>query len=169
MKHPMHIPVRPLLPALRSLALGITSCNDNSCSENGSSLPLATLYVGTSQQNVPGLTIMGIGAPGDNLLADSSTLGEVYLPLRASVGTTAYSIGRWVRLDTVGKWVRDTLTIAYDPVPFFHSTECGSMFNFNLKSVSVTTHGIDSVVTLTTQVTNSLLPSLRIYFTDFAQ
>jgi hypothetical protein len=43
------------------------------------------------------------------------------------------------------------------------------MFNFNLKSVSVTTHGIDSVVTLTTQVTNSLLPSLRIYFTDFAQ
>ena len=151
------------------LGLGTTACGDDSCYDNGSSLPLAKLYVGTSQQSVPGLTIMGIGAPGDSLLADSTTLSEVYLPLRASVSTTAFAITRWIPVDTLRIAVRDTLTIDYEAVPYFHSSECGAMFNFNLKDVRSTLHGIDSVVPLVDVVTNATTPALRIYFTDISQ
>jgi hypothetical protein len=93
------------------LGLGTAACGNDSCYDNGSSLPLAKFYVGTSQQSVSGLTIKGIGAPGDSLLADSTSLSEVYLPLRANVSSTAFAITRWIPVDTLRIPVRDTLTI----------------------------------------------------------
>ena len=162
--------MRRLLPftviLLALLSLAGQSCSDDSCYDNGSSLPLAALYVGESQQTVTGLTIMGIGAPGDSLLADASALSEVYLPLRASATTTSYLIQRSFTSGNASSLINDTLTIDYQPVEYFHSTECGAMFNFNLKKVTATSHGIDSVVVLNTLVTNSHTPSLRIHFTD---
>ena len=112
---------------------------------------------------------MGIGAPGDSLLADSTSLGEVYLPLRANVSSTAFAITRWILVDTLSIPVRDTLTIDYVAIPYFHSAECGAMFNFDLKQVRTTHHGIDSVVALVDVVTNSPTPALNIHFTDFSQ
>ena len=158
--------IRLLYIALLTLVLAscLASCGDDSCYDNGSSLPLATFYVDGSQQQVSGLTIMGIGSPGDSLLADSSTLKEIYLPLRASVGITSFAITRWI---ADGVSVRDTVTFAYDPVPFFHSTECGAMYNFNIKDVDYTTNGIDSIVMLKTTITNDNAPALRIHLTDF--
>lgn len=163
--------MRHFLPIVLALAaLCFTACSDDSCYENGSSLPLASFYVGSSQQTVAGVTIMGIGAPGDSLLADSSSLNEIYLPLRASVGTTSYAISRWVGIGTpMAKELHDTLTLQYEAIAYFHSAECGAMYNFDLHRVSCTHEGIDSVVVLTTLVTNSLQPALRIHFTDFSQ
>ena len=150
-------------------ALYLTACNDDSCYDNGSSLPLAAFYLGNSQQTITGLTIMGIGAPGDSLLADSSALKEVYLPLRASVGTTRYAISRWVGAGTpMAQQLHDTLTLDYEPIAYFHSAECGAMYNFNLHDVRCTINGIDSVVVITPLVTNSRTPALRIYFTNFS-
>lgn len=151
--------------SLLALAIGLGACSDDSCYDNGSSLPLATLYVGGTQQNVPGLSIMGIGVPGDSLLVDSSSVSEVYLPLRASVGTTSYALWRWITTDAVKTLLRDTITIEYEPIEYFHSIECGAMYNFDIKDVNTTHHGIDSVVWLTPHVTNSRTPALRIYFT----
>ena len=148
----------------------LTSCGDNSCTENGSSLPQATCWLGGSQQTVSGLTIKGIGAPGDSLLADSSSLSMIYLPLRASVGTTSYAISRWVGAGTsMARQLHDTITLDYEPIIFFHSEECGVMYNFDIRDVSYTTHGLDSVVLVTRLVTNTPKPTLRIHFTDFAQ
>ena len=163
--------MRSLLPIVFAAAvLCMTSCNDSSCYDNGSSLPLATLCIGSSQQTVNGLTIMGIGAPGDSLLADSSSLKEIYLPLRASVGTTSYAISRWVGIGTpMAKELHDTLTLNYEAIAFFHSAECGAMYNFDIHSLNCTHNGIDSVVLLTPLVTNSRTPALRIHFTDFSQ
>ena len=144
-------------------ALCGTSCSDDSCSENGSSLPLATLYVGDSQQNISTLSIIGIGVPGDSLLVDSTSVNEVYLPLRASTSTTSYAL--WRPSSDGTTTVRDTLTLDYEPIEYFHSIECGAMYNFNIKRISHTTHGIDSVVLLTPLVTNSRTPALRIHFT----
>ena len=152
--------------ALLALAIGMVACGDDSCYDNGSSLPLATFYVGASQTTVTGLTIMGIDAPGDSLLADSTSLQEIYLPLRASVGSTSFAITRWINSEVA---VYDTMTFSYDAIPFFHSTECGAMYNFRLKHVGHTSNGIDSIVMLTTTVTNSNSPAMRIYFTDFQQ
>lgn len=162
--------MRFLLPIVLVLAaLFLTACNDDSCYDNGSSLPLAAFYLGNSQQTITGLTIMGIGAPGDSLLADSSALKEVYLPLRASVGTTRYAISRWVGAGTpMAQQLHDTLTLDYEPIAYFHSAECGAMYNFNLHDVRCTINGIDSVVVITPLVTNSRTPALRIYFTNFS-
>ena len=152
---------------LLALTIAWTACSDDSCYDNGSSLPLATLYVGSSQQTISGLSIMGIGVPGDSLLADSTSINEVYLPLRASVRQTSYALWRRVAIDTLSTLVTDTITIEYEPIEFFHSIECGAMFNFDIKQVKHTTHGIDSVVVLTTLITNSRTPAMRIHFTDF--
>ena len=150
---------------MSAMAIGTCSCTDDSCYDNGSSLPIATTYVGSSQQTVTGLTIMGIGVPGDSLLLDSASVSEFYLPLRPSASTTSFKLQRWYH----NAWVRDTLTIDYEPIEYFHSLECGAMFNFDITDVRHTIHGIDSVILITTTITNSPSPALRIYFTDFNQ
>ena len=148
---------------LIAVALLGASCSDDSCSDNGSSLPLATFYVGDNQQNISALSIMGIGVPGDSLLIDSTSVNEAYLPLRASTSSTSYALWR----PSAGGMttVRDTLTLDYEPIEYFHSIECGVMYNFDIRKVSHTTHGIDSVVLLTPLVTNTRTPALRIHFT----
>ncbi len=146
------------------LASGASSCGDDSCRDNGSSLPLAACYVGSSQQTVTGLTIMGIGVPGDSLLLDSATVNEVYLPLRASTTSTSFRLRRAVTANGVTTFYNDTLTLEYQSIEFFHSVECGAMFNFDVEHVSCTDHGIDSVVLVNNLITNSRRPALRIYF-----
>ena len=107
---------------------------------------------------------MGIGVPGDSLLADGLGLDECYLPLRAGTTTTSYAL--WRPRANGSAVVRDTVTFTYEPVAFFHSIECGAMYNFDIQDINYTTHGIDSVVLLTPLVTNSRTPALRIHFTN---
>ena len=158
-----------VLTLLLAPCLLVASCSNDSCYDNGSALPLAALYINDDQQTIRGLTVMGIGAPGDSLLIDSSSVDEVYLPLRASVETTSYALWRGIVIDTTIVVVRDTLTLDYKAIPYFHSVECGAMYNFDIQNVKHTHHGIDSVVLLKTLVTNSRTPALRIHFTDFSQ
>lgn len=159
----------PYIAALiAAAAIVLTACSDGSCYENGSALPLATLHIGDKQQTINGLSIMGIGVPGDSMLTNGKSISEVYLPLRASVTSTSYALWRQIMRDTVSTIVRDTVTLDYQPVEYFHSAECGAMYNFDLRRVTHTRHGIDSVVLITTLVTNSRTPALRIHFTDFA-
>ena len=159
------------LPHIVVLALVLTlaACSNDSCYDNGSSLPLATFYINGTHQSIPGLSIMGIGVPGDSLLANNQSLDEAYLPLRASTSSTSYTLWRMFTTATDTVAVRDTITLNYEAVPFFHSAECGAMYNFYIKSVRHTSHGIDSVVLLTTLVINSRTRALRIHFTDLQQ
>ena len=164
MKHLLHIAI------VAAIIVGaMSACSDESCYDNGSALPLATLCVGGSQQTIGGLSVMGIGVPGDSLLADSTSIKEIFLPLRAGATTTSYALWRTVFFDTVKVVVRDTLTLDYTPIEYFHSAECGAMFNFDLRHVQHTRHGIDTVVVLTPLVTNARTPALSIPFTDFSQ
>ena len=162
MRNLLHIVAATMI--LSALALGSTACGDDSCYDNGSSLPLATFYLGGTQQTISGLTIKGIGVPGDSLLADSSSLSEVYLPLRATTTSTSFALSRWVTTGASRLCIRDTLTIDYQPIEYFHSLECGAMFNFDVSQVCHTTHGIDSVVLLNNPITNVTTPSIHIYF-----
>lgn len=150
---------------LLMLCIGTAACNNDSCYDNGNSLPLATFYVGDNQQNITGLTVMGIGAPGDSLLLDSASVNELFLPLRATTTSSSFLFQRWRRTaDTDPVLCRDTLTIDYEPIEYFHSIECGAMFNFDVKRLNCTSHGIDSVVLLTRLFTNSRTPAVRIHF-----
>ena len=147
--------------------MSLTSCNDDSCYDNGSSLPLAEFYVNDASATIPGITVMGIGAPGDSLLADSSSINKIYLPLRASVNTTSFVVKRWASPDGEKKLFIDTLTFEYEAVEYFQSAECGAMFNFDIKRLACTENAIDSVKLLTPLITNKSIPALRIYFTDY--
>lgn len=151
------------------LALGLVACGDDSCYDNGSSLPLAAFYVGGSQQQVSRMSVQGIGAPGDSLLADSTTLSEIYLPLRANASSSSYVFTRWTGPDSIEIAVSDTIIFTYDAIAFFHSTECGAMFNFQIKRVDYTHNGIDSIVMVNTAITNAKMTAMRIYFTDLEQ
>jgi len=156
------------------LLLATVACNDSSCYDNGSSLPLAGFYMTDTlgqayETTITGLTIKGVGVPGDSVLSHNASLGEVYLPLRVSASSTAYQFERVVVVAGDSLLITDTITFGYTAVPYFHSAECGAMYNFELYEVSHTTNGIDSVRTLTTTVTNARDEVLRIYFTDFNQ
>ena len=153
--------------AIVAVCIALTACSDNTCNDNGSSLPLAAFYMDDNQTTVTGLTIKGIGNPGDSLLLDNSSAKEIYLPLRATVSSTSYAVTRQITIGGGIATVYDTLTFEYEPVAYFHSKECGAMFNFDISHVGYTHNGIDSVVLVTPLVTNSHTPALRIYFTDF--
>ncbi len=58
----------------------------------------------------------------------------------------------------------DTITFDYQSLPYFASEECGAMYRYTINKVSYTTHLIDSVVMLDTLITNSLIPTVRIYY-----
>ena len=157
--------LRHIAPSvLLAASVFLAACGDSSCYDNGSSLPLASLYMGKSQQVIPQLTVKGIGVPGDSLLADATTVSEIYLPLQASVTTTSFAVSHPVSDEIV---VRDTITFHYQPIAYFHSKECGAMYNFDIQRIDCTHHGIDSVVVVKSLITNSTVPSLRIYFTEF--
>ena len=157
-----------LLTAL-AMSLLVAACGDSSCYENGSSLPLATFYLGDKQQSIPRLTVMGIGVPGDSLLLQGTSVDEMYLPLQAGATSTSFLFSRQFVNGNDTVTIKDTITVDYQSVEYFHSAECGAMFNFNVKGARWTSNAIDSVVVLNKVITNSLQPSLRIHFTDFQQ
>ena len=142
------------------VALCAASCNDDSCYDNGSAIPLARFYAsGTATQvSVKGLTVRGIDNPGDSLLVDSMTVNETFLPLRATRELT-----QWV-LDYGVDFPSDTLSLHYHAIPYFSSAECGAMYNFEITKVDATTHVLDSVVLVTPLVDNVTRVTMRIYF-----
>ncbi len=151
--------------SLLVLILGISavSCSDDSCYDNGSSLPLASLCVGGREQSVTGLTVAGIGVPGTTLILDSATASQVYLPLRANASSSSFMMRRTTISGSSTISRTDTITVDYEPIEYFHSMECGAMFNFDVKRVTHTRHGIDSITVLYHLITNSRTPALRIH------
>ena len=145
-----------------ALALLAVSCSDNSCYENGSALPLVRFYASgtTTQVALAEVTIRGIDAPGDSMLVDSTTVGEVYLPLRVSVSTTQWEF----EYGGVYEGVKDTLTLQYKSIPYFASVECGAMYNFELSSVTMTGHLADSVAVVKQVVDNGMDVAIRLFY-----
>lgn len=150
---------------LAVLLTNVVSCNDNSCYDNGSSLPLVRFYMSGSDKNISlsGVTLKGVGAPNDSALTDEKTLSEAFLPLRATMNTTQWVVEVAV---TNGSTVSDTITLDYKSTPYFASSECGAMFSFELNNVTTTHNVIDSVVIRQKNVTNVKTENLRIYFTN---
>ena len=66
-------------------------------------------------------------------------------------------------MTTDSLFVTDTLTLAYRPIEYFASVECGSMYIFDLQQVISTHNVIDSVLVTQPHVTNVEQVNLRIY------
>lgn len=147
---------------ISTLLLAATACGDGSCYDNGNSLPLVRFYVSEGGPvTVQGVTLRGIGAPGDSVLATGEAMSETYLPLRATTGSTQWIIEV---ATTAGGSIADTLTVDYTPVPYFSGEECGAMYKFELTAAQCTHNAIDSVVMMQREVTNVSMETLRIYF-----
>ena len=143
-------------------SLCLVGCGDGSCYDNGSAVPMARFYQsGTTTQVSPtGMTVSAIGAPGDTLLVNNATVSDLHLPLRVSTGST-----QWLMTFAAsdGTTVTDTVTIAYYPVEYFASVECGAMYYFDITGVTHTDNMIDSVVVSQPRVTHVDQVNLRIY------
>lgn len=149
-----------ILLFLLVLAILGAACSNSGCLGNGSSIPLVAFYdYETGQQgSLNGLTVKGIGAPGDSLLADSASLTQVYLPLQVSTSSTSFVF------DFNYEGVEpDTLTLRYEAVPYFHSEECGAMYIFNISDFSVTHHVIDSIAIPNKVINNEDRISIKLF------
>lgn len=142
------------------LAILGAACSNSGCMGNGSSIPLVAFYDHETgkQGSVDGLTVKGIGAPGDSLLADSTSLSQIYLPLQVSTNSSSFVFN--FNLEGVDP---DTLTLIYEAVPYFHSEECGAMFIFNISDYSVTHHVIDSIAIPNKVINNEDKISIKLF------
>lgn len=158
--------ITALTAALTLVALGATSCNTQGCTENRSSIPLAT-FAGSADGraiSLDSLQIHGVGAPGDSILYPAGErLSRAYLPMRNTHEQTVWCFSyKWKALDNPAN--NDTLTIDYTSQPFLAGDECGGMYRYTITAVRHTSHIIDSVKVVQPYVTNIGEPNLTIYF-----
>lgn len=138
----------------------MASCSSDGCYDNGSAVPLAKFYSSTGAlASVDSLTVRGLGAPGDSVLAAGQGVSQLYLPLRSTVQQSQYVFSYKTSLAVAP----DTVTLAYQAVPTFVSRDCGAMFFFDISRVDYTTHRIDSVVVVFPHITNQDRTSIKIY------
>ncbi len=148
-----------------TLAGIITGCNSSGCINNQNSLPLAGFYSYSSLASisVSQITVGGVGAPGDSLIINNGTSSSVYLPFRAEQPETSFFI-HYNQESLDYDAFNDTLTFAYNSIPYFASEECGAMFRYVITSFTYTKHLIDSVGLVDSVITNIDKERIRIYF-----
>ncbi len=154
------------LLAIIPLAAAAAACNSSGCLDNGSALPLARFYSSATGDGitVDSIQINGIGAPGDSvLLSPSLRKSQVYLPMRADAPSTSWVIAyRQKALDFPE--LNDTVTFAYETIPYFASEECGAMYIYRITSVTHTFHLIDSIKLTDPLITNVDIERIQIFF-----
>ena len=151
------------------------SCSDDTCYDQRSALPTARFYYkgGTTAVAVSGLTVGGIGAAGDSLIVDSTTVSEFYMPLAPHETECRYFLRFTIAQEGVdsetGETVTtyghltDTLTVQYTAKPYFASRECGAMFYFDIANLTTTRHILDSVAVVTPTITNVSRENFRLF------
>lgn len=156
--------------AAGALALGaaLCACNSQGCIDNKSSIPLAYFYDSATLDriNVGGLTVGGVGAPADSLLASDATLSEVYLPLRSDRSETSFFFSVTVTPadTTMAPYdVTDVVDFTYESIPYFASADCGAMYRYRITSVEHTSLLIDSIGLPDSLITNVNTMSVQIF------
>lgn len=144
------------------VAATMTQCASNGCLDNRNSIPLAGFYDSETGEAVAvtGLTVGGVGAPGDSLILANGSASQVYLPFRASVGEVTYvfSVG------DENVTYSDSVRFVYNSTPYFVDTECGAMFRYRIREVSFDGTLIDSIAVTDSLITNVESERIKIYF-----
>ena len=154
-------------------ALMLTACDATGCIGNRNSLPLAGFYSAATEKavSVTGLSVMGLGAPGDSLLyTPAMTLSQIYMPLRSRDNITTYVLsftaGDTSDPDAV---VVDEITMEYTATPWFASEDCGAMYRYHIDNLEYTTRVIERVELIDPLITNFDVETIRIYLRDDSQ
>lgn len=147
----------------------LSGCSSDECVENKSALPYAGFYESSSTTkpvslSLGSLTVYGIEAPGDSLLADGkSSISSIYLPFRIDADTTRF-VFRYGELEEENHVQADTVTFVYGREPRFVSAACGVSYIYNIKEIEHTGLLIDSVKCVGMQITNANRENIQIYF-----
>lgn len=152
-------------PLLVLASLFVIACSNDECLENKNALPYAAFY--TSQLEpasvaLDSITVFGIGAPGDSILADTaSNVSSIYLPFRIDSSQSSFVI-RYEALKSALN--ADTITFTYNAHPFFVSAGCGVSYQYEIKDITTTHLMIDSVRCPVGVITNVAGTNINIYF-----
>lgn len=155
-----------LLLVLPGILLG--GCNNSTCADNHSALPLMGFYNAATDQalTLDSIDFGGIGAPADSLLVLSGKrTQQLYLPFRNQQSTSSFFIHYNYKeqgLDSPA--LNDTITFRYTASPFFASNECGAMYEYRIEEVTYTRHLIESVEVTDSTITNVERERIRVLF-----
>lgn len=153
-----------LLVAAAAVATMLPACSTEECEGNKNSLPLAGFLssaISPREVSIDSLTVFGVGAPGDSLLLNNRSASELYLPFRIDEGETTF-VFRYEQEALRG--ITDSVTFRYDIVPYFVSSACGVVYNYEIKSIDCTRNLIDSVSCPGMKITNANIRNINIYF-----
>lgn len=155
-----------ILTSACAAAVLLVGCNSSGCLDNRRSIPLARFYNAAdgTTLTVDSLEVWGIGAPADSAVLESGTkASELYLPMDPGSNVTQWVIAYHYRGHNAVEDF-DTISLAYDIIPYFASHECGAMYSYDITSLAYSTHSIDSIALLEPLVTNNGMPTMNIYF-----
>ncbi len=143
----------------------VLSCTPSTCDENSTAIPLACFYASETKQSIAidSLTVYGVGAPGDTVIMDNGMATQVYLPLRMNTHNCQF-VFHHENVALSDPRYNDTLTINYDPVPYFSSMDCGAMYYYDVVNYEYTTNLLDSVRIITDRFTNADVETVQVYF-----
>lgn len=153
-----------ILPLLL-LLLVFNACSTSGCLDNQSSLPLAGFYSATTKGkiSIDSISVYGVGVPGDSMMVKCGTaVSQVYMPLDMENEETKYVI-HYDQKSLSDERYNDTITIRYEPVPYFVSDVCGAMYFYDVKDYTWTKHIVDSVSIISDRLTNANIENVRIY------
>ncbi len=144
----------------------LPACNTTGCINNQSAIPLAGFYSSSDGKAITlsDVAISGVGALNDSLLVVAgSIVKNVYLPMRSQYNTVSWCL-HYDQEGIDSTAFNDTITFGYESLPFFASEECGAMYYYDIKSMTYTTHLIDSVAISDSLITNVDIERIHIYF-----
>lgn len=150
------------ITVVAAMVMMLSGCNSSECLENSNALPLAGFYTSTINPDIyriTGMKVWGEGVPGDSVLSTgSSAISELYLPFNLEEDKTTYVF------EYPEEGGSDTITFKYTRQPFFVSSECGAVVNFNIENITHTTQKIDSVTCPDGHITSVAVENIHIYF-----
>lgn len=143
---------------LCGLVVGLAGCESNDCMlSSGSYCNLA--FVDGEGKGVKLLDTLTVSTTGDNVIINRKLGAEgMDLPLSYTATVDTFYLKYSTRL-------ADTLWVEHLNLPYFSSMECGTVMHYRLTGIQSTTHLIDSVRIVNTEITNSLKKNVEIYFT----
>lgn len=151
-----------------SLPMLAVSCSSDECLGNSNSLPQAGFF--SSKENpqtlsLQGLRIRALDVPGDSILnSGSSSIQTAYIPFNLDADHTSYEFAYLSQTEPDSRRQADTVTFYYTRQPWFVSSACGAVVNFNVERIEHTSLRIDSVTCPGKVITNAAGVNINIYF-----
>lgn len=153
---------------IASFGVLLSGCNNSTCSDNHSALPLMGFYNASDNKAITldSIDFGGVGAPMDSLLVLSGKrTQQVYLPFRNGQSATSFFFHYDYKLQGLdNEEFNDTITFYYTASPFFASNECGAMYQYHIDRVEFTRHLIENVVVTDSMITNVERERIQVLF-----